>query len=91
MIVHGWRWTYATGWVEADFEEIRVDIPKRNKGGSLICEDCQTGPSHYQGSADDMPLWRKGERKMYDGDSGDGVHTWAELIEIEDDLKHAYD
>ena len=56
-----------------------------------VCEDCTVGVPHMSGSVDDVPLWQPGERKAYSGIGPDGHTTWAEMIEIEDDLKHAYD
>jgi hypothetical protein len=48
--------------------------------------------SGYAGSVDDVPLWGEGERKLYDGACFcGGAHTAAEHIEMEDDMRHAYD
>ena len=66
-------------------------LPRPKMSIGEVCEDCTDSIPHKAGSADDVLMWRKGERKMYDSDSGDGIHTFAELMEIEDDMKHAYD
>ena len=46
--------------------------------------------SGYHGSVDNVPLWHPGERKLYSV-MGPNGRSWAEEIEIEDDLKHAGD
>jgi hypothetical protein len=76
-----------------------AQTPKVGYSGSFLpdpltdeaCDDCPSLPPHKRNSPEHKSLWAPGERKAYDGMSGDGVHTFAELIEMDDEMKHAYD
>jgi hypothetical protein len=77
----GKRWSRETGWVDADIDPIEVKATGPTP--ARVCEDCTEGTPHYEGSVDDVPLWKPGERKAYG--------AFAEVIEMEDELRHAFD
>lgn len=67
-------------WRDAEVAPIRTPEPHAPVGP---CEDCTEGTPHMAGSVDDVPLWAPGERKAYG--------RFAEAIEMEDELRHAFD
>lgn len=76
---NGWTWQNGS-WKRAFVAPIKTPESTSTKG--VVCEDC-SGTPHFEGSIDDVPLWHPGERQAYG--------KFAEMIEIEDDIKHAFD
>ena len=65
-------------------------LPQPSERAGEVCEDC-SGTPHMSGSVDDVPLWHPGERQVYDKIRMPSGLSMAEEIEIEDDMKHAFD
>jgi hypothetical protein len=80
---NGWIWTARTGWRRGYVAPI-VLKSTQVETKATECQDCDTSVAHFDNDPNHAPIWRDArERKAYG--------AFAELIEMEDEIKHMYD